>query len=157
MGFTIAINLLEKECWWGGAADDGPVMPFSADRMHKRALDRNNTYNQAAPLLLSNKGRYIWCESGFTFELRDGYIILTGSKAQPQLYEGYKNLRGAYLAACERFFPPSQQAPPVEFFTGPQYNSWIELTYNQNQKDILEYARKIKETGMPSDGIFMID
>ncbi len=157
MGFSVIINLLEKEYWWGGAIDDGPVMPFGANREYKRNLDRNNTYNQAAPLLLSNKGRFVWCESGFAFEFRDGCLILTGSKAQPKLFEGYGNLRGAYLAACARFFPPSLQAPPQEFFFGPQYNSWIEMTYNQNQRDILEYARKIKETGMPSDGIFMID
>jgi len=29
----------------------------------------------------------------------------------------------------------------------PQYNTWIELMYNQNQKDILEYAGKIIENG----------
>ena len=46
--------------------------------------------------------------------------------------------------------------PPELFFSVPQYNTWIELTYNQNQKDILRYARAIVDNGMPP-GIIMID
>jgi alpha-glucosidase len=38
----------------------------------------------------------------------------------------------------------------------PQYNTWIELTYNQNQDDILKYARAIVENGLPP-GVLMID
>jgi alpha-glucosidase len=38
----------------------------------------------------------------------------------------------------------------------PQYNTWIELTYNQNQADILKYARAIVENGLPP-GVLMID
>lgn len=157
MHFTTKIDLLDNEYWWGGANDDGPVMPFYANCNHTRELDPNNTYNQAAPLLISNKGRYIWCESGFGFSFEGNEIILTGSKGKPQLFEGFENLRGAYMAASEKFFSASNIAPPKELFYGIQYNSWIELTYNQNQIDILEYARKIKETGMPCLGIFMID
>ena len=38
----------------------------------------------------------------------------------------------------------------------PQYNTWIELTYDQNRHDIMQYARKVVEHGFPR-GIFMID
>ena len=38
----------------------------------------------------------------------------------------------------------------------PQYNTWIELMYDQNQRDIMRYARKAVENGFPQ-GIFMID
>ena len=46
--------------------------------------------------------------------------------------------------------------PPELFFAVPQYNTWIELTYNQNQEDILKYAHAIIDNGMPP-GIIMID
>jgi len=41
-------------------------------------------------------------------------------------------------------------------FTVPQYNTWIELTYNQNEEDILNYARSIIDKGYPP-GVLMID
>jgi alpha-glucosidase len=41
-------------------------------------------------------------------------------------------------------------------FTHPQYNTWIELMYDQNKKDILTYARAIIDNGFPP-GVLMID
>ena len=41
-------------------------------------------------------------------------------------------------------------------FTRPQYNTWIELNYNQNENDILKYARDIIKNGFPS-GVIIID
>src|SRR5699024_5159622 len=38
----------------------------------------------------------------------------------------------------------------------PIYNSWIELTFYQNEKDILKYADAIIDSGMPP-GVLMID
>ncbi|MHB1484114.1 MAG: glycoside hydrolase family 31 protein [Saccharofermentanales bacterium] len=157
MNYSMTIGFLENEHWWGGAIVDGLAMPFCAGSHHKRELDHNNTYNQAAPFLLSDKGRFIWCEFAFEFIIDDNNIILTGSKGRPQIFEGYGDLRGAFLEAGRRFFPASEKAPPEEFFNGIQYNTWIELAYDQNQAGILDYARKIKETGMPSTGIIMID
>ena len=53
-------------------------------------------------------------------------------------------------------FPPSGILPDSLFFTMPQYNTWIELMYNQNQKDVLAYAEDIVKNGFPP-GIIMID
>jgi alpha-glucosidase len=55
-----------------------------------------------------------------------------------------------------RFFPTAGRIPHPDLFTHPQYNTWIELTYNQNQKDVLEYARGIIKNGFPP-GVLMID
>ena len=51
---------------------------------------------------------------------------------------------------------PAGILPPELFFSKPQYNTWIELIYNQNQEDILKYARSIIDNGFPT-GILMID
>jgi alpha-glucosidase len=41
-------------------------------------------------------------------------------------------------------------------FTHPQFNTWIELTYDQNQRDVLAYARAIVASGFPP-AVLMID
>ena len=46
--------------------------------------------------------------------------------------------------------------PDKLLFEQPQYNTWIELIYNQNQKDILAYAHAIIDNGFPP-GVLMID
>ena len=65
-------------------------------------------------------------------------------------------LRDAYLAASTKYFPPSGQLPDSLFFSMPQYNTWIELMYNQNQEDILKYADNILKNKFPV-GVFMVD
>jgi hypothetical protein len=44
--------------------------------------------------------------------------------------------------------PRFMQTDPL-LFTRPQFNTWIDLTYYQNQKDVRSYARNIVERGLP--------
>lgn len=53
-------------------------------------------------------------------------------------------------------FPPSGKIPDSLFFSMPQYNTWIELLYNQNQNDIEQYANSILDNKYPT-GVLMID
>jgi len=55
-----------------------------------------------------------------------------------------------------QYFPPSGQTPDPLLFTHPQYNTWIELQYDQNEEDILKYAQSILDNGFPP-GVLMID
>src|SRR5699024_462436 len=105
------------------------------------------TPNQVMPLLLSSKGRYLWCEKPFTAVFEEG-IIRTDVEAEPG--EGYENLRGAYLAAMRAHFPFTGEEVEPLFFSKPQYNTWIELMYDQTQEGILHYAEGILEHGMPA-------
>ena len=50
------------------------------------------------------------------------------------------------------FFPPSGKTPDPMLFTHPQFNTWIELTYDQNQRDVLAYARAIVGERLPAGG-----
>jgi len=59
------------------------------------------------------------------------------------VYFDENNLKSAFKAASKQYFPPKPVIPAEEFFTMLQYNTWIELMYNQNQKDILQYADDI--------------
>ena len=56
----------------------------------------------------------------------------------------------------KKYFPPSGKTPDLLLFSSPQYNTWIELQYNQNEKDILKYAENIISNGFPA-GVIMID
>lgn len=149
-------KILEGEAWWGGCAFDGPEMPFTAQSDFSRVINPNSTGNQAMPLLISNKGRFLWCEGGFDFIVKDGALHLQYQHTAPVLREGFSNLRGAYLAASREFFPPSGQMPPAVFFTDPQFNSWIEFTYHQSQEGLLTYAKAIRDNGYPCR-LLMID
>ena len=64
------IEILPNEKWWGGATDLGNKMPF-CDNTIEADLQTQNFNNQTTPLLISNKGRYIWCDGPFQFQLRD--------------------------------------------------------------------------------------
>lgn len=66
------------------------------------------------------------------------------------------SLADAYNAASKQYFPPSGKLPDTLLLSRPQYNTWIELTYNQNQQDVLKYAHAIIDNGLPI-GVLMMD
>ncbi len=156
MRHCVEFKMLKDECWYGVCAQSGFEMPFDENTEHSVILDPNTTPNQAAPLLVSNKGRFIWSESEFNLRVNNAVITLEYEDAKPELYEGYGTLKGAYMKAQSMFFPASGKTMPKEFFTKPQYNSWIEIMYEQTQDKIIKYARGILESGYPA-GILMID
>ena len=153
----LEVKMLPGEKWWGCVTDLGPSMPFGEETSLYVDLRSRNFNNQTTPLLVSDKGRYIWSDSPFTIEISDGRIALECHRGgSASCTEAGKTLREAFLAASAAHFPPSGTIPPEEFFNRPQYNTWIELIYNQNQEDILKYAHSIIDNGFPA-GILMID
>jgi len=50
--------------------------------------------------------------------------------------------------ASKTYFPASGKIPVELLFTNPQYNTWIELMYDQNQQDIINYASAILANNM---------
>ncbi|GLY98630.1 glycoside hydrolase family 31 protein [Actinoplanes sp. NBRC 103695] len=154
------VTLEDGERWWGGAVADGTVMPFRAG--HRRDLgwsagkpdDPAHGPNQSAPLLLSSTGRYLWSDHPFAFTFGDGTLEISGRGIT--LDRAGASLGDAFRAASRRFFPPSGRAPARELFTGPQYNTWIEMPYEPTQKTVLGYARRILDDGLPP-GVLMID
>ena len=148
------IESLPKEKWWGGMVAAGSQMPF-AENTKIIDLSTTNNNNQTSSLLLSSKGRYIYSEKPFAFQFKGGDIEIKSEQYIKATQAG-KTLKEAHLSAMQFFFPPQKSMPDSIFFVVPQYNTWIELMYDQNQKDIMEYAANIKKHGFP-EGIFMID
>lgn len=158
MSNPISIKLLPGEYWWGGLARHGDQMPFHAQTHYRQSLHQTFYGNQACPLLVSSQGRYVWSEAPFAFQFNEGrlYIdehtrdsIITYQADEP-------NLRGAYLAAVERFFPPSELFPHELSFLAPQYNTWIDMGKYPTQEKVLRYAQDILKAGM-LPGILIID
>ena len=112
--------------------------------------------NQNVPLLISSEGRYIWSDQPFSFRIDPASIQLYSDYEPIQPILAGKTMREAYLMASEKHFPSSGVLPDTLFFSMPQYNTWIELLYNQNQEDILNYADQVKKHDFPV-GVFMID
>jgi alpha-glucosidase len=148
------IKMIAGEKWYGAAVNEGDKMPFQEG--YAINLNGDTKGNQASPLILSTKGRYIWSNSPFAFVMDSNEIVLTEFHDSIFLKNEGSNLKEAYLKASERFFPPSGKLPDLLLFERPQYNTWIELIYDQNQKDILKYAHDIIDNGFPP-GVLMID
>ena len=145
----------KDEYWWGGVVAYGSKMPY-LQTIENFDLALQNANNQVTPFFLSNKGRYIWSDFPFQFEMKEQTLIIYSPYEEVAVQQGGKTLREAYLAASKKHFPPSGILPDPLFFAMPQYNTWIELMYNQNQADIMKYAQSIKENSFP-EGVLMID
>lgn len=149
-------KMKKDEFWYGPVVNDGINYPLNCNSEYEVDLYPNKSPNQINTILISNKGRYIWCESGFKLKVYNGILEIFSEKCIPILYEEGSTLKGAFLNAANRFFKSNGKVPPKLFFTKPQYNTWIELLYDQREEKILEYAKDIVKNGMPT-GIIMID
>ena len=150
------VKIEDGELWWGAANFFGTNMPFSAKTRLTVNLRKRNYSNQCASLLMSNRGRVIWSEGQSDITFKDGAITMDADAPVAVETAAEPTLPGAYRHAMRKWFPPSGKTPDLLFFTAPQLNTWIELTYHQNQKDILAYARSMLDHGVPP-GVFMID
>ena len=162
-GYTMKTEMLPGEKWWGGT--DRPdawkingtkTVPYDNASEVSILLTEENYGNHAVPFLVSSKGRYIWSEKPFDIRISGGSIVAEGS-GRIDVVQAGATLKDAYQAAARRHFPSDGTIPPEEFITRPQYNTWIELVYNQNQKDIIAYAESIIANGFPAGGVLMID
>jgi alpha-glucosidase (family GH31 glycosyl hydrolase) len=151
----VALELLPSERWWGGRVADGTVMPYGLQAFEVN-LGTDLNANQGCPLLLSNRGRFVWSERAFTFRFSaDGTLSIEG-EAEIETGEGYETLRGAFKHVSATYFPPSGTFPDALLFTSPQYNLWIELLYEPTQEKVLAYAQDVLKNGM-APGVLMID
>lgn len=163
-GIKTDTGKIEGEYWYGGyTAKAYCNTPFDQLTFHPYPenfsgadLSKDNKGNQAAPLLISSKGRYVWSDEPFAFKLDEGELIVYSEYEKVEVIDAGETLRDAYVTAMRKHFPPSGKTPDPLMFRMPQYNTWIELGPNQNQKDILKYASDIISNGFPT-GVFMVD
>lgn len=152
---VISITSPSNVAWWAGIIEDGFRMPLVDG--YQMNVWGDNHQNQVQPLLLSDQGDVVWSEGPFKIQFQAG----ANAQVDPQNSSIYHNkagnsLRGAFLYASRKHFPPSGKTPDELLFSSPQYNTWIELMYDQNQAGILKYAQGILDHGFPA-GVLMVD
>lgn len=153
--YKTAVDFDNGEYWWGGAVALGSRMPYiQPQKEFNLAIQHNN--NQVVPLFVSNKGRYIWSDKPFRFTVNNKSLLIDSDYEKVEVQQSGSNLKSAYLEASQRHLTPTGDIPKDIFFSAPQYNTWIELMYNQNQHDIEKYAQSIVDNNFPP-GIIMID
>ena len=154
MEYRLTVSMLQNERWWGGTSFDGARSPFNGNSVFSRDL-LHSGLNQTMPMYISDLGRCIWSEEPFAISFDKGKIIISG-RSEVVLEQFGNSLKEAYLGAMNKHFPPEGDKPNEKFFKYPQYNTWMQLVYDQTQEGILEYARGIVGHGF-QPGIFIID
>jgi alpha-glucosidase (family GH31 glycosyl hydrolase) len=137
--------------------EDGVVMPFGSSLVQQDLWSLKG--NQGMPLLISNRGRYVWSEQPIVFDFSPTMLtIQTSHGLRGEIICGgeHGDLRSALREASRRFFPPQNLLPDPFLLTSPQYNTWIEMVYNPTQSKVLQYAHSLLEHGFPP-GVLMID
>lgn len=152
----LKLKMLEGEYWWGGLSSRGYETPYDANSRADHDLFGDNKGNQAQPLLLSSKGRFVWSESPIRYRIEKGTIEVTTREGKIISGQHGSTLRDVYRHVAKTYFPSDGRIPDELLFTHPQYNTWIELMYDQNEEAILTYARAIIQNGYPP-GVLMID
>ena len=151
------VKMLPGENWWGLCNNFGRQMPFNAKTDFQCDLRVSNYSHQSQSVLVSDKGRVLWCAEPVEATIGDGTIRLVSDRGEIVLREDAgQTLAEAYRFASRTYFPPTGEVPDLLYFAAPQYNTWIELTYHQNEKGILAYAQSMLDHGLPP-GVFMID
>ena len=152
----IELKIQSGEYWWAGITAHGHQMPYDSSSVVSIEMWGDNYGNQSQPLLLSTKGRYIWSEEPLKYEFNKGVITVSVRSGKIVSGTAGADLHKAFEYAAKTFFPSNGSIPDSLLFTKPQYNTWIELMYDQNEKDILKYAQNIIDKGF-SPGVLMID
>ncbi len=150
------LNFLKNEFWYGGIVHTGHKMPAGKDDdLTLELVGGPYALDQYSPLFISSRGRILHSDRAFNIHFNKGTIEID-DRFNVELIEGFETLKGAQLEASRRYFSLSGNVPNLKFIRTPQYNTWIELLYNQNQRDILNYAHTLIEGGM-APGVLMID
>ena len=154
---SCTLKMRPGEKWWGLCNDFGREMPFSEKTVFSCDLRRSNYSHQSLSFLCSDKGRVVWCAEPVGVKIENGKICLESDKGEIIVKDDAgRNLNEAFRYASKTWFAPTGEEPELLYFSAPQYNTWIELTYHQNEKDILSYAKSMLDNGLPP-GVFMID
>lgn len=152
----IKVKMLQDEHWWGGAIAKSEETPFDEHTQTTVYLAEHRSTVQSAPLFLSDKGRYVWSEKGFTATFENGVITCEG-EAEILLNADGKTLREAFVNAKRSHFPfENEPRTPREFYELPQFNTWMELVKDQTEENVLSYAQGLVENGYKR-GILIID
>ena len=150
----LRLSISEGEKIWVGFISDGDKMPLKEG--YSLDFYGDNAGNQSQPFLITSKGQFVWSEHPFSFKYKNNALEITDTYHTVESGKAGSTLADVQGYVRQKYFPFTGKMPDTLLFSKPQYNTWIELTYNQNQADILKYAHDIINNGFPP-GVLMID
>lgn len=172
---TTVIEPLPGECWWGAVVNKGYMQPYTNFSARDNYylddpvpapkptdsdpfdLANMSVKSMTAPILLSNKGRYVWGNHPFAFKFENGVLHLVSKYEKIEPVQAGSTLKEAYLAASAAHFPFDGREPAELMFTKPQFNNWIEtVVLGIKQENAEKFVDALHESGFPC-GVVMID
>ena len=78
LGVAQDVRMLPGENWWSVENYYGAAMPFTEKTCLEMDIRKDGHSNQYASLLLSDKGRVIWCEKQVGVLISNGVIRIEG-------------------------------------------------------------------------------
>ncbi len=73
---SLTVSVAQDEQWWFGVTSEGDLMPLTQG--YSQTMIANNHGNQIQPLLISNKGRGVWSDSGFSLAMVGDELRISG-------------------------------------------------------------------------------
>ena len=102
----LELTILDSEYWWAGLSSKGYEMPYDQSSKVVYDLWGDNKGNQAQPLLLSNKGRYIWSEHPIKYEFNNGLITVSTRQGKIDSGRSGSNLADVFEYVSKNIFHP---------------------------------------------------
>ena len=93
-------------------------MPFGREAF-TRDLYGDTRGNQAQPLLISDRGRYVWSEEPFAFPFSGRTLKVTSDHGPIKIGRQGDTLREAFQYVSRTFFPSNGQIPDELLFASP--------------------------------------
>lgn len=146
--------------WFGGAVVKAHNWPLESVKLKVDPFAANS--NQASPVWYTSSGTGIFADTysimGYSFNDPLNGIFELYSKNENRIDLEIaigKNIREAFYTLSEVVGKPSV-IPPKDFFTYPQFNTWIEFATAVNQDGIIKYVQEIRNNNFPAR-LFIID
>lgn len=140
------VSKLPGEYWWGGQTARYSDMPF------EEGFEADLTEDfgaQVQTLLISNKGRYIWNETPFSFKVDQYDIVLSEGEGFVIGQKG-KTLASAQKYVAKNFLPQGNRPPHRGISQKPQYDLEVELGMGLNQDAVIRFAERLIEEEFPA-------
>ena len=106
--------MLPGENWWGLRGGFGQRMPFDAQTDFKCDLRVSNYANAAASLLVSDRGRVLWCAKPVEATIGGGTIKFVSDRGETVLTENAGGtLAEAFRFAAKSYFRSTGEEPEL--------------------------------------------
>jgi alpha-glucosidase len=100
---------------WAGVINEGHLMPFSVE--YSMNFFGDNRSNQSQPLVLTNRGQYIWSNSPYFLHIKGNEITVAHRYDQVATGKQGNSLAEVQRYVRKKYFPASGKMPDTLLFS----------------------------------------